>query len=75
MAFEDQGFDDVILHVPASLRERAEEMATRESISLNLFVLTAVAEKLQRMQLQYCLDLKEEHASPAQNAGVFPLIH
>jgi hypothetical protein len=59
MAGENQGLQDVILHLPAALRDRAEEMASRESLSLNLFVLMAVAEKLQRMQLQYCLDLSE----------------
>jgi hypothetical protein len=59
MAGENQGLQDVVLHLPAALRDRAEEMASRESLSLNLFVLMAVAEKLQRLQLQYCLDLSE----------------
>lgn len=59
MAGENQGLQDVVLHLPAALRDRAEEMASRESLSLNLFVLMAIAEKLQRMQLQYCLDLSE----------------
>jgi hypothetical protein len=37
-------------------------MASRESISLNLFVLMAIAEKLQRLQLQHCLELSEKEA-------------
>jgi hypothetical protein len=60
MAFEDQGLQDVVLHLPAALRDRAEEMASRECLSLNLFVLMAVAEKLQRLQLQYVLELSEK---------------
>jgi len=60
MAFANQGFDDVVLHLPASLRDRAEAMANRESLSLNLFVLMAIAEKLQRLQLQHCLDTNEQ---------------
>ncbi len=60
MAVEDQLLEDVVLHLPASLRDRAEEMATRECVSLNLFVLMALAEKLQRMQLQFCLGSSED---------------
>lgn len=60
MAYENQGLQDVVLHLPAALRDRAEEMASRESLSLNLFVLMAVAEKLQRLQLQYVLQASEK---------------
>ena len=60
MATENRGLQDVILHLPVALRDRAEEMATRESLSLNLFVLMAVAEKLQRLQLQYALGISEQ---------------
>lgn len=60
MAVENQGLQDVVLHLPAALRDRAEEMASRESLSLNLFVLMAVAEKLQRLQLQHLLDISEK---------------
>ena len=60
MALEDQGLQDVVLHLPAALRDRAEEMASRECLSLNLFVLMAVAEKLQRLQLQYVLQANEK---------------
>jgi hypothetical protein len=60
MASENRGMQDVILHLPAALRDRAEEMASRESLSLNLFVLMAVAEKLQRLQLQHVLELSEK---------------
>jgi hypothetical protein len=60
MAFEDQGLQDVVLHLPAALRDRAEEMASRESLSLNLFVLMAVAEKLQRLQLQHLFEISEK---------------
>lgn len=59
MASGDRGLQDVVLHLPGSLRERAEEMANRESLSLNLFVLMAIAEKLQRLQLQHSLDANE----------------
>lgn len=64
----DRRLQDVVLHLPCSLRDRAEEMATRECISLNLFVLMAVAEKLQRLQLRECLDLGEKDAL-ARDAG------
>ena len=60
MALEDQGLQDVVLHLPAALRDRAEEMASRESLSLNLFVLMAVAEKLQRLQLQHLFEISEK---------------
>jgi hypothetical protein len=60
MAIENQGLQDVVLHLPASLRDRAEEMASRECLSLNLFVLMAVAEKLQRLQLQHVLEISEK---------------
>lgn len=48
MAIGQDGLEDVLLHLPASLRDRAEEMASRECLSLNLFLVMAVAEKLQR---------------------------
>ena len=60
MATENRGMQDVILHLPMALRDRAEEMASRESLSLNLFVLMAVAEKLQRLQLQHVLGISEQ---------------
>ena len=71
MASENQGLQDVVLHLPAALRDRAEEMASRESLSLNLFVLMAVAEKLQRLQLQHILEIteKEEIHSTTKQAG------
>jgi hypothetical protein len=71
MAAENRGLQDVVLHLPAALRDRAEEMATRESLSLNLFVLMAVAEKLQRLQLQHVLEIseKEEIHSVVNRAG------
>jgi hypothetical protein len=62
MAQGDHRLQDVILHLPSSLRDRVEEMASRECVSLNLFVLMAVAEKLQRLQLRDCLDLGEKDA-------------
>lgn len=60
MAYENPGMQDVVLHLPTALRDRVEEMASRECISLNLFVLMAVAEKLQRLQLQQTLELSEK---------------
>jgi len=60
MATETRGLQDVVLHLPTALRDRAEEMASRECLSLNLFVLMAVAEKLQRLQLQHVLEISEK---------------
>jgi len=62
MAHSDQRLQDVILHLPSSLRDRIEEMATRECVSLNLFMVLALAEKVQRLQLQYCMELTEKEA-------------
>lgn len=59
MTVRDHAFQDLVLRLPDSLRDRAEEMASRECLSLNLFVLTAIAEKIQRMQLQECLQITE----------------
>jgi hypothetical protein len=69
MPVEDLGLEDVILHLPASLRDRAEEMASRECVSLNLFVLMAVAEKLQRMQLEYCFGSSDDRGSEGEGAS------
>jgi hypothetical protein len=69
MAQGDPRLQDVVLHLPSSLRDRAEEMASRECISLNLFLLMAVAEKLQRLQLQNCLELSEKDALTTDAAG------
>ena len=64
MASGEQRLQDVVLHLPGALRDRAEEMANRESLSLNLFVLMAIAEKVQRLQLQHSLDVSERgHAA------------
>ena len=62
MAQHDQRLQDVVLHLPSSLRDRAEEMASRECVSFNLFLVMAVAEKLQRLQLQHCMELNEKEA-------------
>ena len=76
MAARDQGFQDFVLLLPAPLRERAEEMASREALSLNLFILTAIAEKLQRTQLQHCLGISErDELSATKNSFGNPLIH
>ena len=76
MAFGDQGLQDVVLHLPTALRDRAEEMASCECLSLNLFVLMAIAEKLQRMQLQHCLEIAEcDELAAAMNAFSNLTIH
>jgi hypothetical protein len=76
MASGDQGLQNVVLHLPASLRERTEEMANHEGISLNLFVLMAIAEKLQRLQLQHCLEIGEREELPAAaDAALNALVH
>jgi hypothetical protein len=76
MATENQGLQDVVLHLPAALRDRAEEMASRECLSLNLFVLMAVAEKLQRLQLQHLLDISEkEEIHSLNNLAGDSLVH
>lgn len=76
MAASDQGFQDFVLLLPAALRERAEEMASRESLSLNLFILMAIAEKLHRTQLEHCLGVSErDELSAARNLPSNLLIH
>ena len=60
MALGDHGLQDMLLLLPTSLRDRAEEMASRECVSLNLFILMAVAEKLQRVQLQDATGISEK---------------
>jgi hypothetical protein len=72
MALGKQEFQDVVLHLPASLRDRAEQMASRECVSLNLFVLTAVAEKLQRLQVQ---ESTEETAPAEMHYQIAPADH
>lgn len=59
MATRDHELQDLVLRLPDSLRDRVDEMASRECLSLNLFVLTAIAEKIQRMQLQECLQITD----------------
>ena len=65
MALRQSGLEDVLLHLPASLRDRAEEMASRHCLSLNLFLVMAVAEKLQRLQIQLAPELTPEAELPA----------
>lgn len=64
MTIADQTLQDLVLRLPDSLRDRAEEMASRTCLSLNLFVLTAIAEKIQRMQLEECLQISERDDLP-----------
>lgn len=59
MTPSDPGLQDLVLHVPPALRDRVEEMASRQCLSLNLFVLMAIAEKLQRLQLENSLGASE----------------
>jgi hypothetical protein len=76
MAASNQGFQDFVLLLPAALRDRAEEMASRESLSLNLFILMAIAEKLQRTQLQHCLEMSEgDELRVPKNSSANLLIH
>lgn len=75
MAAENQGLQDVVLHLPVALRDRAEEMASRECLSLNLFVLMAIAEKLQRLQLQHILEVTEKEIHSLANAAGDSLVH
>ena len=65
----DNRLQDVVLHLPSSLRDRAEEMASRECVSFNLFMVLAVAEKLQRLQLQNCLQLSDKDALTRDTSG------
>lgn len=70
------GIEDLVLHLPASLRERAEEMASRECVSLNLFLVMAVAEKLQRAQLQGCFELSDKQEPRHDvDTGSWPVVH
>jgi hypothetical protein len=76
MALVNHGLQDLLLLLPASLRDRAEEMASRECVSLNLFVVMAVAEKLQRLQLQQCLEITDEDKLKLNGtADSPPLLH
>jgi len=75
MATENRGLQDVVLHLPTALRDRAEEMASRECLSLNLFVLMAVAEKLQRLQLQHVLEISEKDDLKREIDNSSPVVH
>lgn len=75
MALEDQGLEDLVLRMPAALRDRVEETAARECLSLNLFVLMAVAEKLQRLQLQQSFATERDELASGMNAISNPVIH
>jgi hypothetical protein len=76
MSLSEDSLGQILLQLPLSLRERTAEMASREHLSLNLFVAIAIAEKLQRLQLQQCLDISEQDELPfAPRAGYLPLIH
>ncbi|HVG27641.1 MAG TPA: hypothetical protein VM865_08560 [Acidobacteriaceae bacterium] len=74
MARQDDNLQDLLLHLPTGLRDRAEEMALRESVSLNLFVATALAEKLQRMQLRNCLGVSEREELSHTSQGDDPVL-
>ncbi|HEX4153983.1 MAG TPA: toxin-antitoxin system HicB family antitoxin [Acidobacteriaceae bacterium] len=76
MARSGDGLEDIILRLPASLRSRAEEMAASEELSLNLFVATAIAERLQRLQLSHCLGISDQDELRHRRVGEgLPLIH
>jgi len=74
MGLFKQELEDVVLRLPASLRDRAEEMASRQCVSLNLFLLTAVAEKLQRLQQSLELGEKDDLKRDGTNDSPF-LVH
>jgi hypothetical protein len=76
MPLRDDRLQQMILQLPPSLRERAEEMASHEHLSLNLFVAIAIAEKLQHLQLQQCLDISEQdELHLTANAKDLALVH
>jgi hypothetical protein len=51
-------------------------MASRERLSLNLFVATAVAEKLQRLQMEACLGITEREDFPLSSPhDALTLVH
>lgn len=71
-----EGIEDLVLHLPAPILERAEEMASRECLSLNLFLVIAVAEKLQRLQLDRCFETESTQESGREaRSGVLPVTH
>lgn len=76
MAARNDRFRELQLQLPTTLSDRAEEMALRECQSLNLFVATAIAEKLHRLQMQATHDVPEntELVWPAARNGL-RLIH
>lgn len=75
MSYRTEGLQEVLLHLPASLRDRAEEMASRECLSLNLFLVMAVAEKLQRLQMQSVELTKHEDLALLSAGGGTDLVH
>lgn len=76
MARSEDSLEEIVLRLPASLRNRAEEMAAREELSLNLFVATAIAERLQRLQLSHCVGGSDEDEFRHNPVGEgLPLIH
>ena len=75
MALRQNGLQDVLLHLPASLCDRAEEMASRECLSLNLFLVMAVAEKLQRLQSEDEIESPQLDVALAITAGRSDLVH
>jgi hypothetical protein len=76
VALRQGGLEDVLLHLPSSLRDRAEEMASRECLSLNLFLVMAVAEKLQRLQIEHALECTQDgDAAPTSDRSWADLVH
>jgi hypothetical protein len=52
MSLNGYGLQGVVLRLPASLRARAATLANQESLSLNLFIAAALAEKINRLEQQ-----------------------
>jgi len=54
------------LRLPDSLHRRIKELATKEGISINQFVATAVAEKMAALMTEDCLQERARRGSRAK---------
>ena len=53
----------ISLRLPASLHEKARELAKQENVSINQFVATALAEKLSALMTEEYLQVRAKRGS------------
>jgi hypothetical protein len=68
MSLNSHGFQGVLLRLPASLRDRATSLANQESLSLNLFIASAIAEKINRLERENHLRVQHDDAPAITSA-------